>query len=116
MKKIILCCALMLLGGDVKKGVVGDQGKVSAVRHGKEVEVTIEGVDGWRLNVKYPPRLKMGNDRWGVDDMRWIGCDDGKASAGVWRVTTTAANGEVRAVFCNGFSCSAPVTGVFDVR
>jgi len=117
MKKLVLgCVCLLLLGGDVKKGVVGEQGKVTAVRHGAEVEVVVEGVDGWRLNVKYPPRLKMGDGKWGVDDMKWRGCEDGKADAGVWRVSTTADSGVVKAVFCNSVSCSAPVSGAFSVK
>jgi hypothetical protein len=117
MKKLILSCVcVLLLGSDAKSGIVGDQGRVTAVRHEKEVEVTIEGVDGWRLNVEYPPRLKMGDNKWGVDDMKWRGCKDGKADAGVWRVTTAAVSGEVKAVFCNSSSCSAPVSGTFSVK
>jgi len=117
MKKLILSCVcVLLLGSDTKNGVIGDQGKITSVRHEKEVEVIVEGIDGWRLNTEYPPRLKMGDSKWGVSDLKWRGCKDGKADAGVWRVETTAESGEVKAVFCNSVSCSAPVSGKFSVK
>lgn len=110
------CACLSLLGGDIKRDVIGEYGRVVATRRGAEVEVVIEGVNGWRLNVEYPPRLSMGDEKWGVDRLRWRGCSEGKADAAVWRVTSSAVAGEVKAVFCSSTACSAPIVGAFDVR
>lgn len=116
MKTTLAAGALILLGGDVKKGIVGDHGTVVATRTGDEVVVTVTSLPGWKLNVEYPPRMRMGGDKWGPAHIVWRDCAGGKASAGVWRVKSAATTGDVKVVFCSSSSCTAPETGVFDVK
>lgn len=116
MKVAIGAGAMLLLGGDVKKGVVGDHGTVTGVRRGAEVIVTVAAVPGWKLNVEYPPRLRLGSDKWGPADVKWRDAAGGKAAAGEWRVKSAAGSGDVKVVFCSPTACTAPETGVFDVK
>lgn len=96
--------------------VFNNHGTVSATRKGDKVTVVVAGKGEWHVNMEYDIKVTLGDKKLGKADARYAGGKDGKADSATFETSEKASSGEVKAVFCDAHSCTAPMKIGFQVK